>query len=140
MCTRPDPGQEAARMVRGTLHSLRGSDPGAWGSERPGACPHVRGDVHFVLGAWGRPWARHAPRRQKTGDLSSDWHPVPIQACLTLRLTRCQCILTASHCLGNTTAQGWKLPEKIKDLIIVSWVWHFSNFDYLTQMELNEFT
>lgn len=63
-------------MVRGTLHSLRGSDPGAWGSEWPGACPHVRGDVHLVLGAWGRPWARHAPRRQKTGDLSSDGHPV----------------------------------------------------------------
>ena len=42
-------------MARGTPRSHHALDPGAQGSERPGACPHIRGDVHFVLGAWGGP-------------------------------------------------------------------------------------
>ena len=33
-----------------------------------------------------------------------------------------------------------EVSEKIEDLIMVSWVWHFSRFGYLTQMELNELT
>lgn len=126
-------------MVRGTLHSLRGSDPGA---PRAAAArrvsPHVRGTCTLCWGPGAGRGRGCYPRRQKTGDLSSDGHR-HLRACLTRRLTQRQCTPDGESLPRQHNGPGWGLPEKTRPRHGFLG-WHFSNFDYLTQMELNEFT